>query len=48
MPLLSGERTKKYREKKKLTDLEFLVKEAETGVPRSVMLLNINVTIKLK
>ena len=29
MPLSAGERAKKYREKKKLTDPEFLVKESE-------------------
>ena len=29
MPLSVGERANKYREKKKLTDPEFLVKESE-------------------
>ena len=41
MPISAGEKAKKYNEKNKLTDAEFLVKIAETVVPRSAMLLDI-------
>ena len=38
MPLSAGERAKNYREKKKLTDPEFLVKESERKKAKVMMM----------
>ena len=38
MPLSAGERANKYREKKKLTDPEFLVKESERKKAKVMMM----------
>ena len=38
MPLSAGERAKKYREKNKLTDPEFLIKESERNKAKVMMI----------